>query len=347
MPPFKTHEENRLHNVCLGCHNKAKDLRPLTATQRQIFLRFYPDFEKDEKFLPARMGSCCRRILMTHAVGAVEDARPMPLTDWKGIADELRGLPTATRSTAGAKCDCTNCMVARQTLHPKPSKYYNPPPTEAKKEEQFECPKCHRLVPISQVESHKCPRDYSRKNVAKRIWDGASPRTRVALQAYLEKEVGNAKKKIKIATDNLAEMMVTGLTKNEAIRVGTILNKITGIRMSPKYRNKLSDILHEVDDFFEVRQTQLLKKSKGENDDNPGQRDELEEFETWGVYCKDVPAFVEFVKAQKGLEGVPCIHKVGMDSGQGSLKITLSNQFTSHHHANTMFKLKSDSRSDF
>ena len=106
--------------------------------------------------------------------------------------------------------------------------------------------------------------------LAKRIWESASPKTRIALKAYLEKEVGNAKKKIKVATDNLAEMMRSGLTQNEAIHVGTILNRIPGIKMSPKYRNKLSGMLHEVDDYFDVRQLQLLQKAKNEEEDYDG-----------------------------------------------------------------------------
>ena len=325
MAPFKTHEENRLYHTCLGCTKKAKDLRRMTARQKEVFLKFYPDFFKDEDYLPASMGSCCRRILMTHAAGSVEMARPMPQTDWKALANELRGLAPATRSSAGVKCQCTNCLVARQTINPEPSKYYHPPPTEPKVEEQFECPKCHISMPISQVESHKCPRDFSRKNVAKRIWEGASPQTRAALQSYLEKEVGNAKKKVKVATDNLAELMRSGLSKNEAIRVGTIINKIDGVKMSPEYRNKLAGLLHEVDDFFEIRQLQLLSKAKNEEEDYKGPN-VLEQEEIYAIICKDVPEYAEHIKAKNGLTGVPCIHKIGLDSGQGSLKVTLSIQ---------------------
>ena len=165
----------------------------------------------------------------------------------------------------------------------------------------------------------------SKTKVAKRIWDSSSPRQRAAIQAYFEKQTGNAKKKIKVATDNLTELMRSGLTQNEAINVGTLINRIPGIKMSPKYRNKLSGLLHELDDFFEVRQLQLLNKAKNEEEDYHGPN-VLEQEETYAIICKDVPEFAEHVKAKKGMTGVRCIHKVGIDSGQGSFKVTLSIQ---------------------
>ena len=315
----KTHEENLLE-TCLFCSTK-KGLRLLSEKEKQIFQQIYSGFKDDALFLPKVGCSGCRRILSTYAEASNEKQRLLPTMDWKAFAEEMRSLPPATRSSG--KCTCDNCRVARQTFNPKPSKYFIPIPQEPEEEEEFECPKCHQKTYRSKT--HKCPRNMSKDKVAKRIWDSSSPRQRAAIQAYFEKQTGNAKKKIKVATDNLAEMMRSGLTQNEAIHVGTILNRIPGIKMSPKYRNKLSGLLHEVDDYFDVRQLQLLQKAKNEEEDYDGP-DVLAQDETWAVICKDVPAYAEHVKAKKGLTGVPCIHKVGLDSGQGSLKVTLSIQ---------------------
>ena len=142
-------------------------------------------------------------------------------------------------------------------------------------------------------------------------------------QAYLEKHVGE-NKDVRIATEALAEMMKTGFSQKKAFEVAVVLNSLPGVSVSPKYEKKLRAYLHQTDAFFETRQLPLFEKTKCEQEpEETGEegKDEMLKEGVWGVFCKDPPAFIDFVLDKRNLKDKKVILKVGLDSGQGFLKV--------------------------
>ena len=156
---------------------------------------------------------------------------------------------------------------------------------------------------------------------AKRLVDQLSPESLVQLQTEIDKEIGTANKDYKVPTAALAEMMASGMSKNRAIGVGQVINSLPGIAMSPNYRKKLTGLLHQCDDYFEIRRLDLLVKTKNEDEEKES-KDVLAEEPVYGVLCKDIPAFVEFILIKRGLTGSKIILKIGLDGGQGFLKVS-------------------------
>ena len=320
MPTFaRSHEENLGLLCIIGLKKCGKGLRSLTKIEKDLIVKkVYSGFYQNESYLPGALCGKHRIILLSWQNDQIGRPIPYPNNKYDDLAEEMKNLPPLTRGSH--KCLCEACHCARQTINPKPMKYLVEEVEEVVKDEEFlTCMSCGQST--LRTKTHNCGRATSKRMKAKRLVDQLSPESLVQLQTEIDKEIGTANKDYKVPTAALAEMMASGMSKNRAIGVGQVINSLPGIAMSPNYRKKLTGLLHQCDDYFEIRRLDLLVKNKNEDEEKES-KDVLAEEPVYGVFCKDIPAFVEFILIQRGLTGSKIILKIGLDGGQGFLKVS-------------------------
>lgn len=139
----------------------------------------------------------------------------------------------------------------------------------------------------------------------------------------LQIAVGNNKKNL--STTNSSTLSVDGMLKIKSdlnlsdratLKMAASIRVCTRSRkaIEPGLKLKLNNTAHSVDDYFDFKEFPFVSVKGDEVSDAPA----------FGVYCKDVPAFVQYVKNKRDVLDVHL--KIGIDGGGGFLKKCLSVQ---------------------
>ena len=328
----QTHEECR-RAVCFLCLKKG-DGRGISKSMEDFILKesICNDFLLDRPYLPGGSCSTCRN----HVANFFKNGKPVTIhssNDYIGIANELRNLPIETRNPSSKlNCLCQICQIARskgvEGLKPKEADNHS-----FNKGSLEKCPNC--LSPIGAGHHHSKSSCNSTSTLLNNLEEQLPPHVS---EQFASRIIDKAEKnsdgqavlntgggKPKLVSTGPAEDPVqiphsaffkmereVGLSRNAINEVKTILTSETKKRklVEPYLKDAMIQQGRICDDYFHVREKMVFEG-----------KDKLEITRPL-VLCKDVPAFISFVKEKR--TETSFIHKLGLDGGKGSLKVTLN-----------------------
>ncbi len=313
MPNVKrSHEENR-RIVCIFCASKAKT-RPLTEKLCEIISHVCDEAQIDfnDPRMPAGICNGCHFRLHDAKSGKLKPSKLEPIFD-----------PTTVFITT-PNCECRLCKIGRTTLNtPRPRKVGKP----AKKSSVL-CGNC--LADISDMMSHTCKIGARRGNLlalAAGDEKGSqhiavdtfkkAPKSPRAGSAYLSQAKGgrplrvalpssSALEKAQISAQKLLRAQLsTGISNRARKSLAAALNS-DGRIVERGYQKKLLELSRKTQDCFTTTEISIGEEGK----------------KYIVAHCKDLESYIDVVHAErkKTIKDV----KIGIDSGQDFLKVTIS-----------------------
>ena len=329
----RTHEECRKW-VCILCLKKS-DGNGIPKSMEDFIIQqgICSDFQFQKPYLPSGSCRCCR----TYVSRFWKKGTPVKAQssdDYLSISNEIRNLPIETRNPASKlECRCQICLIARSR---KSAKTVHVSSLNEDEELPKKCPNCLSLIGRGHNHSPNSCKSSStlldnlekqlppqvQERFASRIIDKVEKNS--VGQSVLHTAGGRPKlvstgpppeEPVQISHNTFFKIeREVGLSRNQTNSVKTILTNDTKKRklVEPYLKEKLIEQGRICDEYFHVNEKMALVGK----DDLPVTRPV--------VLCRDVPNFIDFVNETKKPTDKDFIRKLGMDSGKGSLKITLN-----------------------
>ena len=354
----KTHEEN-LASVCCVCGRKGKKFQNVTQKlAEKVVKHFHPSYDRHGGIHPTSICSTCR-----NACTEMEDKPEQTRHRVPNLLDYSAVRPPGVTTRANTECSCTFCAIGglgqrdekehnRQISNP-----VGRPAGEVKKKTDATpnlnisiktCEYCK--AEIRQGVKHVCNQTERRRNIAEQV-KTASQGTLETVAGIAVKEVERRKEQDLASRDSshsknreislrsgfggASPLLVTigekkrprQLTTDDLLKIkkklclSSVKTRELGhlIRVGQNNRKAVQSGLAEalvesnnlLEDLFTSEEIHVVNK-----------KDE-EELKTL-VYCNDVSQLVIRLLEHRGLDESTADIKLGLDGGQGSLKVTLS-----------------------
>ena len=355
MPPHqkhraRTHSESRAA-VCALCFSSGptSSLQKVTATiESKIQDTVHPDYSLAKDHLPTSICSSCRLKLSKKNTN-------IPYLPY----NKLEAPRASTRGNPTEKCLCSVCKIAGTfSISDKKVVFSifsatDPSPVVVKSSTKKvpQCRKCFTY--IRRGKAHKCIRRTRQKNLAGMV-KASSMRTKGRVTSDCLKSVfqdcgvklrggtanlptgskpisvtigANQKSfnKTRFSAENLIKLQTAfNLSDRTTLGIAGAMRVVNGRNsVEPNIQSKLVERNHRYDDLFEIKTLEMKQKvKKGEENNNK----DLDQsgcrtvFRT-GVVCSDPDRLVQTKIAEEGLNVHKALVKVGLDGGQGMLKV--------------------------
>lgn len=335
----KTHEEC-LKCVCLLCMNKySKDMRVINEGHQEQIRQFMMDgYDPNDPRLPKVICGSCRLALQDYSNGKF--TRLINLYDHSllGAPHKLTRLNTI--------CDCIVCNITHShcgtiggakgskrkssgspaSQRPTPIKVCNCCFTELHPGRKHHCnhtSKFNNLTNIiSSTPSFKMSEKIAASVIRKKASSNsatvelASPGGGHPLKLTLPSPKDSSLKQFK--HDNIATIQKElNLSNRATLKLGQNMRTSTNKRniIQPHLKSHLHSLDHRLDDFFEVKEIDFIKKDNNTIVHTP----------RWTVICTDVRGFITSVcEIRRYHTNDNILVKIGIDGGRGFLKMCLS-----------------------
>lgn len=311
----KTHESCR-HDICLLCFKKVKCSRRriVTSEEYRVINTFLIEgVSPEDHRLPCVLCTTCRLIINEYDRGVFD--RSINLFDFS------KKFNFSSTSERRSRCNCTICQISCSqfgSLSLKEGKHCT------KDSEGKICPikLCNIcLSEIAQGKSHVCSSKTLENNILSRITSSVSEH---------------------IASKVIKECSAT--TSDGYVQLSQTHGKPLSVRIAPSYTPRqhtftLKD-LADIKSCLRLSQRQTICLSNklriASNNRNIVEsylkpvlidtNHQLDEFFTVKdniVHCNDIASLIEYIEAQRKFSQFIC-YKIGLDSGCGSIKVTLN-----------------------
>ena len=332
-------------SICGTCARKEKDLRKINPELLSL-IRTYQYEEYDFLWCPKVICKGCINSIKDMDKLGDNSTRWIPTLDYSAMA---RPKP-ATRSTDASPCSCYWCGVARlngqQYLNHAAEIRNKPGRTLVKKDTFVEnagkitvCQSCQgRIGPGLPHNCNKTSRQDNlmelikqtsvgtQEKVASRLIDNICQDKNVSSSSgTLELSTrGSFKKTINIGTIRPPKMFTTedliqlqstlNLRNKNLYELRTALRTVLGFNsVQPGLRDAVREVSTILKPFFELREVEMVRKIRG--------KDETIIEKRWGVFVKDVEAFVAVILDVREIDAENHEILLGADDGQEILKV--------------------------
>lgn len=336
MPHHKRSHAECREALCLLCMKKEKDLRPVTTSIQCSIEKFYVSgYELEDERLPTAICMTCRNILLQHEKD--DFSRTIDLFDFSLIGS----VPYQTRSQVA--CQCFICERVRQTICPGggKSKGMNRRGASAvcKPTVLKLCSSC--LSTIQRGKVHVCTKT-SRYNNLSQLGGDSNEQIAASVLKTMASQKRDATVQLSVhggrhplivtvspdssqgsrTTLSSTDMMnIQGdlhLSDRDTLKLGVHLRSASTCPRSvitPKLKECLYTSNHRLNTYFVTKQMDFIRTEKNVV---------VEETPRWAVICENVDNFLDYIIQQREYGETEILIRIGIDGGQGFLKICVS-----------------------
>ena len=354
MPPKKSGPRNHMEArscICGICFTKGIELKNITPELESLIQKFVnSSFTLCNSGLPSVICGKCR-LKLSRLKNNPNGANNLPVANLKNFGPP----PPCTRSHENQSCQCALCQLTRGCLKQDtkalltrfaftPSSIPESKPDPSVKKQCLKCfsylgpglsHKCNKKTKIVNQQNMVVRSNSSRSkakvvsNVVKNIFKergvdrrggtaqletGAKP-----LRVTLGENPKDLVKSRRFSLENMMKLQTScNLSDKTLLKIAAAQRTVFGRKsVQPNLKSSLYDRNHRLDPYFSVKsQLMGLKKNK-----DTGER--IFENRT-GVYCNNLDELVSLTLLERGLTPSTTTGLIGLDQGQGSLKVALT-----------------------
>lgn len=342
----RSHTESR-SVVCLLCMGKGKDHRGISDIIQSAIRQFLIDgYDPTDERLPTSICSPCRITLLQYQKG--DFSRHIALFDHSIIGAQSY----QTRSQAMTKCACFVCEKARNSsIDGKVKKVSGRPNEDATKPLVLKlCSRC--LSSLHPGKQHNCSHTSRVKNITQLAAAGSENVDEKVVACILKSKTGSTslteidlnvsggghalKVIVSPVQKSSSRTLFSGadvmdmqqdlhLSGRETLKLGKHLRAAASFRntVEPNLKKKLHENNHKLDDWFEIKFLDFVKKEKNVV---------IEKTPRWTVVCNDVDTLIQHIIKQRNYTDDGNLIRIGIDGGRGFLKVCLSVFPLEHQH---------------